>query len=484
MADAAAAPFLALPSFQVVFCRRVGGYLPRGLRGVLRSLGGARNAAFGVHHLRARKFMAAGVCAFFQSTDADAVFHLGVRPAADGASVTLMLADFLCGVPTTRPCTRASLCAGRSLAARCTPNANDHTSPARPRACSRDTSGWVRRAFAFGAGGTSEREDGRCRTRSISLCLRVSCSGWQQRYSAGTCAPAGHAVLIMSSATHAPLLETFGAGLRAGNVTCFLPVLLIACLDEVCTAACASALPGARCVLAQPCDAREQATFFALTAHRYAVYASALEVLPHRGGLLALDDDLLLLKPPFVFSLHKYDVRHQVEAGSGCGATVNTGILFMQRTNATARLLRRMLDLAPLFGSPAPDGRKQLDQDLFAAAAVDVGATRCALPKSAFAGHCSGMKRRTMRLKDLVTYHATCSGDKASLLRGLAAARAEPTCADAPLRGIRHVGNETVCKPPTWRDSIAQAALRIIDNPKESATQNMTSTTARLRVML
>ena len=80
--------------------------------------------------------------------------------------------------------------------------------------------------------------------------------------------------------------------------------------------------------LATP-DAREQATFFALTAHRYAVYASALEALPHRGGLLALDDDLLLLKPPFVFSLHKYDVRHQVEAGSGCSATVNTGILFM-----------------------------------------------------------------------------------------------------------------------------------------------------------
>ena len=154
------------------------------------------------------------------------------------------------------------------------------------------------------------------------------------------------------------------------------------------------------------------------------------------------------------------------------------------RTIATARLLRRMLELAPVFGSPAPDGRKQLDRDLFAAAAIDVGATRCALPKSAFAGHCSGMKRRTMRLNYLVTYHATCSGDKVSLLRGLAAARAEPTCADAPLRGIRHVGNETVCKPPTWRDSIAQAALRIIDNPKESATQNMTSTTARLRVML
>ena len=116
---------------------------------------------------------------------------------------------------------------------------------------------------------------------------------------AGTCAPAGHAVLIMSSAAHAPLLDTFGAGLRAGNGTCLLPVLLVACLDEACLAACASALPGARCVLVPPCDTRELATFYALTAHRYAVYAAVLEALPRRGGLLALDDDLLVLKPPF-----------------------------------------------------------------------------------------------------------------------------------------------------------------------------------------
>ena len=94
LADAAAAPFLALPSFQFVFHRRAGGCPPRGLRGVLRSLGGRSHAAFGVDHLRSRKFMAAGVCASFPGTDADGVFHLGVRPSADGASVTLTLADY------------------------------------------------------------------------------------------------------------------------------------------------------------------------------------------------------------------------------------------------------------------------------------------------------------------------------------------------------------------------------------------------------
>ena len=94
LADAAAAPFLALPSFQFAFRSRAGGCPPRGLRGVLQSLGGRSHAAFGVDHLRSRKFMAAGVCASFPGTDADGVFHLGVRPAADGASVTLTLADY------------------------------------------------------------------------------------------------------------------------------------------------------------------------------------------------------------------------------------------------------------------------------------------------------------------------------------------------------------------------------------------------------
>ena len=75
----------------------------------------------------------------------------------------------------------------------------------------------------------------------------------------------------MSSAAHAPLRETFGAGLRAGDVTCLLPALLVACMDEACLAACAARR-------ALPCDARKQATFYVLTAHRCVVYAAALEV--------------------------------------------------------------------------------------------------------------------------------------------------------------------------------------------------------------
>ena len=52
LADAAAAPFLALSSFQFAFRSRAGGCPPRGLRGVLQSLGGRSRAAFGADHLR------------------------------------------------------------------------------------------------------------------------------------------------------------------------------------------------------------------------------------------------------------------------------------------------------------------------------------------------------------------------------------------------------------------------------------------------
>ena len=208
------------------------------------------------------------------------------------------------------------------------------------------------------------------------------------------------------------------------------------------------------------------------------MYAAALEALPPRGGLLTLDADLLLLRPPFVFAPHKYDVRHQTEGGSGCGAAVNTGVLFVRRSDAAFRLLRRMLELAPRFG-PQPSGRLQLDQDLLAAAAVDAGATRCALPKSAFAGHCSGMHRRTLLLRNVVTYHATCTADKRGLLLRIAAARAAPECADRPLRGIGGENGAPLCAPPSLKDRLVHGALRVVDMPADSLPQNMTTSGRR-----
>lgn len=98
LADEAAAPFLALPSFQFWFEPRPGGRPPRGLRGVLLAApvgcAAPNPALFGLDHLRRNKFMCAGTCTAFPGTEVDTIFHLGVTPATTGASVTLTLADY------------------------------------------------------------------------------------------------------------------------------------------------------------------------------------------------------------------------------------------------------------------------------------------------------------------------------------------------------------------------------------------------------
>ena len=124
-----------------------------------------------------------------------------------------------------------------------------------------------------------------------------------------------------------------------------------------------------------------------------------------------------------------------------------------------------------MYGKPNALGVAQLDQDLLASAAADVNATRCALPKSAYAGHCSGMHRRTTRINSLTTYHAACVGGvaaKEAVLRHVVAAKLAPECAVAPLRGT--AGDERapgvpICQEPSWRESLLRAAFRLVDLP-------------------
>lgn len=100
--DDVAPPLLALPSFQFWFRSRPGRAPPGGLRGVLLAAPAGRDdlavALFGLHHLRRRKFVAAGRCAAFPGSDVDAIFHLGLAVSSDEArTVTLVLADYADG---------------------------------------------------------------------------------------------------------------------------------------------------------------------------------------------------------------------------------------------------------------------------------------------------------------------------------------------------------------------------------------------------
>lgn len=95
LAEASAAPFLALPSFQFAWQRRDGGATIGGLRGVLSSLATPNAALFGIQHVRRNKFMVAGHCAAFPGTQVDQIFHLAAgAEARAGEGVTLTLADY------------------------------------------------------------------------------------------------------------------------------------------------------------------------------------------------------------------------------------------------------------------------------------------------------------------------------------------------------------------------------------------------------
>jgi hypothetical protein len=95
--DEAAPPFLALSKFQFRWSSRAGASPPGGLRGVLCDAECSNQRAFGLSHLRTRKFMCVGHCAEFPGTDVDTIHHLGVG-GVDRGSVTLILADYTASV--------------------------------------------------------------------------------------------------------------------------------------------------------------------------------------------------------------------------------------------------------------------------------------------------------------------------------------------------------------------------------------------------
>jgi len=92
IADASAPSFLALESFQFRWTPRTGAALPGGVRGALSDARG-HLLAYGLCHLRSRKFMCLGRCAAWPGTDVDAIHHL-CSSAAGAEGVTLTLADY------------------------------------------------------------------------------------------------------------------------------------------------------------------------------------------------------------------------------------------------------------------------------------------------------------------------------------------------------------------------------------------------------
>jgi len=171
---------------------------------------------------------------------------------------------------------------------------------------------------------------------------------------------------------------------------------------------------------------------------------------------LFFDDDVLLMGNPFsAFDWTAYDFRHQTERGSGCSAKPNGGLLFVRATSAGRALLSNMVAKKDAIEATGD----KLDQDYIVGAAAEAGATRCALPRAHFAGHCPYAQHASAPLRGIITYHTHCCGDhdgKLGLLSRLAAARvATPDARFADVDRVPLPGKDMLtdtCYYPHWSD--------------------------------
>jgi len=180
---------------------------------------------------------------------------------------------------------------------------------------------------------------------------------------------------------------------------------------------------------------------------------------PGVSSALFFDDDVLLFANPFHhFDPQAYDLRHQTEAGAGCSAAPNGGLVAVRAGPAAAAFLANMVaQRAAIQATGAA-----LDQEFVVPAATAAGASRCALPKGLFAGHCPSAQHASAPLRSIVTYHAHCCGErdaKLGLLRRFAAARAATPEARfaavdrVPLPGLTRLNDS--CYRASWSDARA-----------------------------
>ncbi len=122
------------------------------------------------------------------------------------------------------------------------------------------------------------------------------------------------------------------------------------------------------------------------------------------------DTDSLIFREPWSVDLSlpdgPYQLRYQTEheVARGCAATVNSGQIYMTRTNGTAAYFAHMrARKAEIIG-----GQHALDQAYMAGAADAAGYKRCALDASLFIGHCGQSRLLAASAADVVVFHVNC----------------------------------------------------------------------------
>jgi Nucleotide-diphospho-sugar transferase len=219
--------------------------------------------------------------------------------------------------------------------------------------------------------------------------------------------------------------------LSDAGLECLLDRTVTLCLDDECSALCQSS--GLSCVrysaftLGAARDAAD-VTYRVITFVKWRILG---DVIAHVKAVMFFDDDVLFLSNPFdgfdATSSSPYDLRHQAESGAGCAAQPNGGLLYMRNSGPGVALLNYMIGMQSVIEGSG----EKLDQDYVADAVAAANATRCALPKRSFAGHCPRAHQGYSPVGKLVSYHAHCCASvdakMALMARVLDAQRRTPT---------------------------------------------------------
>lgn len=223
--------------------------------------------------------------------------------------------------------------------------------------------------------------------------------------------------------------------LRLG-LSCTLARLVTVCLDSPCLALCArQRVP--RCIpLGTELKGGDfgDESWLRIAAAKWQLMKEAVST---GINTLLLDDDVLVLGDVFaVVGRTEYDVQYSpkfLDGGSSCGGDANAGVVFVRATAPGRKFLDAMVSFKPRIEGAAKMSLDQshllLDQELFPEAIELAGAQRCTLSGAQFSGHCRHARNATLRVGDLMAFHATCietAARKLAVLQRVADALRKP----------------------------------------------------------
>jgi hypothetical protein len=239
--------------------------------------------------------------------------------------------------------------------------------------------------------------------------------------------PDGAVLVTYTNAALFPLLLLQRRALEVGGVRkCLQSRFITVCLDADCLKLCAG-FKIKHCVnlgIQTVASPFLQGDYNWITYLKHEIMEAGLQ-----GGadeLFFFDGDVVLFGDPWSVKLQdftgNFDLRYQVDnvpaAGGQCNRGVNSGQMYLRRTNQTLAYLAAMRSYRADILAGA-----MLDQNYVTPAAAKVGLQHCALDPSLFVGRCvacyADRVAGLLHVSTAMSMHADCTGDTELKLRAL-----------------------------------------------------------------